>query len=123
MTARRKQKQASNSYNLRNPVEICIEIQAGDDSTLESSDADTSSTDWGTVFQKSIDGSDHSDSRKNTTYLGELSALSSTGRVLSSSESSDTDTSSTDWGTVFQKSIHGSDHSDSQNKVKSLKFK
>ena len=42
---------------------------------------------------------------------------------FSSSESSDTDTSSTDWGTVFQKSIDGCDHFDSQTKVIRLKVK
>ena len=34
MAARRKQKQASNSYNLGNRVEITIEIQAEDDSAF-----------------------------------------------------------------------------------------
>ena len=55
--------------------------------------------------------------------MDEVSSQMSAGQVHSSTESSDTDTSSTDWGTVFQKSIDNSDHSDSQNKVKRLKFK
>ena len=46
----------------------------------------------------------------------------SAGQVPSSSESSDTDTSSTDWVTVFQRSINCSD-TDSQTKVKIFKVK
>ena len=58
-----------------------------------------------------------------STFLDEFSSQPSAGQVLFSADSSNTDTSSTDWGTVFQKSIDGSDHSDSQNKVKRLKVK
>ena len=53
--------------------------------------------------------------------MNEFSSQPSAGQVLSSSESIDTDPSSTDWGTVFQKSI-GSDN-DSQTKVKRFKAK
>ena len=77
MAARCKQKQESNYYNLRNRVEIPIKIQAED---------------YGT-------------------FLNESASQPCAGQVLSSSESSDTDTSSTNWGAVFQKSIYGSDSS------------
>ena len=87
MVARRKQMQASNSYNLRNRVGIPIEIQAEDDGT----------------------------------FLDEFSSQPSADQVLSSLESSDTDISSTDWGTVFQKSSYSSDFSDLQTKVKRFK--
>ena len=50
-----------------------------------------------------------------------IASQPSAGEVLSSSESSDTDTSSIDWNAVFQKSIAGSDTSESQTKVKCLK--
>ena len=86
MAVKHKQKQAGNSYYLRNRVEIPIEIQAEDG-----------------------------------TFLDEFSPQPSAGQVLSSSESSDTDTSGTYWGTVCQKSIDGSDFSDSQTKVKRFK--
>ena len=56
-------------------------------------------------------------------FWDKFSSQSSAGQVLSSSERRDTDTSSTDWGTVLQKNIDGSDHSDSQTKVKRLKVK
>ena len=87
MAARRKQKQAGNSYNLQNQVEILIKIQAEDDGT----------------------------------FLDEFSSQPSAGQVLSGLQSSDTDTSSTDWGMAFQKSIDGSDFSDPQTKVKRFK--
>ena len=87
MAARHKQNQASNSYNLRNRVEIPIELQVENDST----------------------------------FFNEFSSQPSAGQVLSSTESSDTDTSSTDLG--FLEDIEGSDHSDSQKKVKKLKVK
>ena len=85
MAARRKQKQAGNSYNLQNQVEIPIQAEDGG------------------------------------TFLDEFSSQPSAGQVLAGSESSDIDTSSTDWGTVFQKSIDGSDFSDLQTKVKRFK--
>ena len=98
MAVRRKQKQAGNSYNLRNRVEIPIEIQAQPSAVLLRSE-----------------GSDTDDG----TCVDEFASQPSAHQVLSSSESSDTDTSSTDWNTVFQKSIAGSDCSDSQTKVTS----
>ena len=54
-------------------------------------------------------------------FLDEFSSQPSTGQVLSGSESSDIGTSSTDWVTVFQKSIDCSDFSDLQTKVKRFK--
>ena len=70
MAARCKQKQAGNSYNLQNRVDIPIKLQVEDDSSFldefssqpsasqvlsgsdTSSDTDTSSTDWGWFFKR-----------------------------------------------------------------------
>ena len=82
MAAKRKQRQAGNSYNLRNRAEIPIKLQGEEDCT----------------------------------FLNEFSSEPSAGQVFSSLKSSDTDTSSTDRGTVFQKSTNGSD-TDSQTKI------
>ena len=110
MAARRKQKQASNSYNLRNRVEIPIELQAEDDSTFMQEFNSQSSA----VLSESSDTDDN-------TCVNEFASQPCAGQVLRSSESSDTDTSSTDWNTVFQRSITGSDGSDSQTRVKRFK--
>ena len=112
MAARGKQRQASKPYNLRTRVGIPIEIQAEDDGTFVNeflSKQNVGQVPW------SLESSD------NDTCLDEFASQPSAGQVLLSSESSDTDTSSTDWNSVFQKSIAGSDCSDSQTEVKRFK--
>ena len=112
MAATGKQRQASKPYNLRSRVGIPIENQAEDDGTYVN---EFLSENVGQV----LSSAESSDSDDGTCF--EFSSQPSAGQVLLNSCSSDTDTSSTDWNTVFQKSIAGSDCSDSQTEVKRFK--
>ena len=112
MAATGKQRQASKPYNLRSRVGIPIENQAEDDGTYVN---EFLSQNVGQV----LSSAESSDSDDGTCF--EFSSQPSAGQVLLNSCSSDTDTSSTDWNTVFQKSIAGSDCSDSQTEVKRFK--